>query len=88
MSLAETNCIHPASPFLREYDREYATNYLQTLRTYLRYMGKSAEICEMMRIHRNTLTYRINKIEHLTGIDLDNCCTCTLLSIGLMILDQ
>ena len=86
--LGRLNCIHPALLYLKEYDLKYATDYLQTLRMYLRYMGKSAEICEVMHIHRNTLNYRINKIEHLTGIDLGSQYVCTLLNIGLMILSE
>lgn len=87
-ALGEENCIHPAIRSLENYDREFQTEYLTTLRTYLRYAGKSGDICDAMHIHRNTLNYRINKIEHLTGIDLGNERTLTLLTIGFMVLGK
>ena len=86
--LGQKNCMHPAIPYLEEYDRMYAAEYLKTLREYLRNSCRSSETCESMHIHRNTLNYRINKIEHLTGIDLGNEYTRTHLSLSLLLLQM
>lgn len=86
--LHEKNCIHPAIPFLEEYDRTYAAEYLKTLREYLRNSCRSSETCESIHIHRNTLNYRINKIEHLAGIDLGSEYTRTHLSLSFMLLEK
>ena len=86
--LGEKNCIHPAVPYLEEYDRTYDTEYLVTLREYLRNSCRSSETCESLHIHRNTLNYRINKIEHLAGLDLGDEYIRTHLSISLMLTDE
>lgn len=43
-----------------------------TLEAYLRHGGKSSEICEELFIHRNTLTYRLRKIQDLLQLDLSD----------------
>lgn len=41
-----------------------------TLGAYLRHSGNSREICDELFIHRNTLSYRLRKIEELLQVDL------------------
>jgi purine catabolism regulator len=38
----------------------------------LKHSGGTAAICEELYIHRNTLAYRIRKLEELLGVDLAN----------------
>lgn len=44
----------------------------ETLRTYLKLSGVKPAICEALFIHRNTLSYRLRKIEELLGLDLQD----------------
>lgn len=44
----------------------------ETLEAYLRLSGNSREICEELFIHRNTLSYRLRKIEDLLQLDLSD----------------
>ncbi|UKA61827.1 PucR family transcriptional regulator [Arthrobacter sp. FW306-04-A] len=44
----------------------------ETLASYLRHSGNSREICEELFVHRNTLSYRLRKIEDLLGLDLSD----------------
>lgn len=44
----------------------------ETLEAYLRYSGNTRETCRELFIHRNTLTYRLRKIEELLRVDLDD----------------
>jgi purine catabolism regulator len=44
----------------------------ETLEAYLRHSGKSREICDELFIHRNTLSYRLRKIEELLQLDLSD----------------
>lgn len=44
----------------------------ETLAAYLRYSGSSRDICAELFIHRNTLTYRLRKIEELLQLDLSD----------------
>lgn len=43
---------------------------LRTLESYLRHSGTTPAICEELFIHRNTLAYRVRKLEELLGMDL------------------
>jgi PucR family transcriptional regulator, purine catabolism regulatory protein len=44
----------------------------ETLASYLRHSGNSREICDELFVHRNTLSYRLRKIEDLLGLDLSD----------------
>lgn len=44
----------------------------ETLASYLRHSGNSREICDELFIHRNTLSYRLRKIEELLELDLSD----------------
>jgi purine catabolism regulator len=43
-----------------------------TLEAYLRLSGNSREVCDELFIHRNTLSYRLRKIEDLLQLDLSD----------------
>ena len=40
---------------------------LQTLEMYIQESGNSAEVIRKLYIHRNTLKYRLDRIQELTG---------------------
>ncbi len=70
--LGEENCRHPALALLEDYDRESDGAYLETLRVYALCRYSSQETCARLHIHRNTLGYRLGRIEELTGIRLED----------------
>lgn len=74
--LPRENYLHPAIPALEAFDKKNNTNYLETLRTYITTFRDSEKTRESLCIHRNTLLYRLKKIEELTGIDLNDIATC------------
>jgi purine catabolism regulator len=51
---------------LIEYDREHHTDLMLTLNVYLRAAG-SAQAADALHIHRNTLGYRLKRIEQVTS---------------------
>jgi DNA-binding PucR family transcriptional regulator len=55
---------------LLEHDRAHRTDLVATLATYLECSGSWARCAERMHVHVNTLRYRIERIEALTGRDL------------------
>ncbi len=57
---------------LRDYDREHGTRYFETLRAYLLLERDIPKTARELIVHRTTLIYRLNKIEALTGLDLEN----------------
>ena len=56
---------------MNAYDMENATEFLPTLKSYIFNLKNTKETASELHIHRNTLLYRINKIEELFGITLD-----------------
>lgn len=57
---------------LHDYDGIHNTEYLTTLESYLKNERSIVLTSKELNIHRNTLMYRIGKIEHLFGIDLND----------------
>ena len=57
---------------LRAADRERGTNDLEILRVYLHSEGRVNVVCDLMHMHRNTVTYRLEKIRRLVGGSLDD----------------
>ncbi len=55
---------------LHAYDRRHRTDLTHTLETFLRVSGAWTTCAELLHIHVNTLRYRIQRIEELTGRDL------------------
>ena len=56
---------HPIALYLSDYDKEYRTDYVFTLYTYLSAGGKTQKAADMLRLHRNTLSYRLKQIQEL-----------------------
>lgn len=57
---------------LKDYDRKNGTDLYRTLRTYLMAERNATLTSQRLQIHRSTLPHRLNRIQELTGIDLDN----------------
>lgn len=69
------------------YDQLHNTDFVQFLRTFLEENGSANKISKRLFIHRNTVTYKINKIESILDLDLDNTFVRTNLSVAFMIED-
>ncbi|QQE79030.1 PucR family transcriptional regulator [Alicyclobacillus sp. SO9] len=54
------------------YDRQKGMDLRQTLRIYLRYQGNVSQTSRKLNLHRQTLMYRLRRIESLTGRSLTN----------------
>lgn len=75
--LSKTNNKHELSRFchsalikLKQYDKDNNTDYYDTLYYYIKYNFNANKTADKLYIHRNTMGYRINKIEKITNIDL------------------
>jgi purine catabolism regulator len=55
---------------LAEYDRKNDAELIKTLDAYFACLGSPTEAAERLHVHRNTLLYRLNRIELVAGIDL------------------
>jgi len=54
------------------YDRNHATQYLETAVSSIQYPGSPADAAKALCVHRNTYFYRVNKIAELFYLDLKN----------------
>lgn len=63
---------HPSILLLKEYDKQNNTDLMKTLYFYLLKDKKLKEISNILNIHRNTLTGRIDKIIEVIKLDLNN----------------
>ncbi len=70
---------------LVEYDKLNQTNYCDVLQCYLEHSGSVKETAEAMFVHRNTINYKINKIEEMLNCDLSELNTRLLYSIAFML---
>ena len=57
----------------------------ETLESYLEHNCSAKDTAEALFIHRNTLSYRMNKIKEILGCDIDRLDTCMLLRSAFMI---
>lgn len=76
---------HPALLCLKEYDSSCRSELYLTLKTYILSLNDSAYTTHALNIHRNTLLYRLDKIEQLCGFDLKNKKLCNQLFLNFLI---
>ncbi|GAA1829832.1 PucR family transcriptional regulator [Actinomadura chokoriensis] len=55
---------------LHDYDRTHGADLVRTLETFLRNSGSWTRCAEQLHLHVNSVRYRIQRIEDLTGRDL------------------
>ncbi len=65
--------MHPHLMTLYQYDIENGTEYLKTLICYLRNHCHIIHTANALYIHRNSVQYRIKKIEELLDIKISSC---------------
>ena len=80
-----TGFLHPGLTEIAKYDQENNTQYMETLRIWLEHAMDYSETAKAMNLHRNSLYYRMRRIEELFDIDLGDMNTAVQLYIGLRI---
>ncbi len=55
---------------LSEHDTKSNSDLVKTLEAYLEYGGALADAAAAINVHRNTLLYRLGRIEAISGVDL------------------
>lgn len=56
---------------LVDYDAQHRSSLVQTVGAYFEHHGNISQTAEALYIHRNTLLYRLERIQELTGQSLD-----------------
>ena len=67
---------------LREYDALNNENLTEVLQKYMEHNGNIKEIAEEMFVHRNTINYKLKKIENILHAELRDWHICQQLEIG------
>lgn len=70
--LFNENFINQEIVKLHEYDLENDDELLETLYVYLACERSYVKTSELLNLHRNTIVYRINKVEGIINLDFDN----------------
>lgn len=66
------NFCHPSLKLLKEYDSNNNTELYMTLNVYLKCNRNLGITAKELFLHRNTVTYRINRIVEISGIDFND----------------
>jgi len=68
---------------LAEYDNKHGLALLNTLKIYIQNQGNVSETARALNLHRQSLLYRLKKIESITYRSLDNADDLFLLNLSL-----
>ena len=69
---------------LREHDRTRGSDLVRTLRTYFAAGTNASEAADRLFLHRNSMLYRLERIQKLTGLDLKDDRVALALQLGLL----
>lgn len=64
--------LHPALHILEQYDEIMNTDLRNSLSVYLRKEGNILQAAQELKVHRNTLKYRLRRIQELTDLKLED----------------
>lgn len=71
---------------LAAYDRERRSGLVRTLTVYFAAGANASEAADRLFLHRNSLLYRLERIQNLTGLDLKDEDARLALKLGLLAL--
>ena len=75
---------HPAISRLAWVDEHDKSDFLNDLKAYLSFSRSATAAARERHVHKNTMYYRIARIEEITRCDLSDEQTCFALQIGLV----
>jgi DNA-binding PucR family transcriptional regulator len=73
---------------LVEHDRERRSDLVRTLRVYFAAGANASEAADRMFLHRNSMLYRLERIQKLTGLDLKDPDASLALRLGLLAVEK
>jgi len=66
------------------YDREHTSDLIRTLRVFFAANANASEAADRLYLHRNSLPYRLARVQELTGLDLKDHRARLALQLGLL----
>lgn len=85
--MPQSNYLSPIITTIRAYDKKHSTDLYYTLDVYIKNLCSTTETANKLHIHRNSLLYRINKIEEITHSSLKEYTTFTHLLISFYMME-
>jgi DNA-binding PucR family transcriptional regulator len=73
---------------LQEHDRTRRSDLVLTLKTYFSAAGNASEAADRLFLHRNSMLYRLERIQKLTGLDLKDDRVALALRLGLLAIER
>jgi DNA-binding PucR family transcriptional regulator len=73
---------------LVEHDLRRRSDLVRTLRAYFAAGANASEAADRMFLHRNSMLYRLQRIQKLTGLDLKDPEASLALQLGLLALEK
>ncbi len=70
------------------YDRERRSDLMRTLRVYFATGANASEAADRLFLHRNSMLYRLARVEKLTGLDLKDSRARLALQLGLLFVSE
>lgn len=86
-NIPKNEVISPALQFYIEYDQQYNTEFLPTIKAYINNLMHINNTATALNIHKNTLFYRLKKINEIYPIDFSDHETIFKLMLSLRVLD-
>ena len=85
--LARSRALEPFRALVEpliEHDRERRSDLVRTLKVYFDAGANASEAADRLFLHRNSMLYRLARIEKLTGLDLKAPRARLALQLGLL----
>lgn len=73
---------------LATHDRERRSDLIRTLRVYFAAGANASEAADRLFLHRNSLLYRLERVQKLTGLDLKDPESRLALQLGLLAMER
>src|SRR3954451_16872226 len=73
---------------LMTHDRERRSDLVRTLRIYFAAGANASEAADRLFLHRNSMLYRLARIEKLTGLDLKDSKARLALQLGILFVGE
>lgn len=70
------------------YDQEKGAELVKTLEVYFECNGKLKKVTEKMYVHYNTILYRLDRIQQITGCSLEDATACLNLQMAVKLLQM
>ena len=69
------------------YDRKHSSDLIRTLKVFFAVNGNASEAADRLYLHRNSLPYRLTRVQELTGLDSKDHRARLALQLGLLAIE-